>query len=184
MSFYVFCILFFLEMKRRAIANFTATSKANNIHATQNIYIPYSKNRTSIQHTRHYTFLHILVRRHEKESYRKTYTDNICIYLTCYTTHILFSMSRTFLLLEVRRRAIAHLQENHMHLSYMLHKTYTIHIRNISPRQNTHVLILYCICLSPRNEKESYRTFYNGHICQYHESILKKTKITKKNCNN
>ena len=93
MSFYVSCIVFFLEMKRRAIAKYTATSRANIIHATQNIYIPYSKKLTSIKHTRLQTFLRYLARRNEKESYRTFYTNNICIYPTCYITHTILDFS-------------------------------------------------------------------------------------------
>ena len=168
MSFYVSCILLFLEMKRRAIAHCTATSEANIIHATQNIYIPYSNNRTSIKHTRHYTVLHVLASRNEKESYRNLYTDNICIYHTCYTTQIQSSMSCIFLLVEVGRRAITHLDETtyasttratqDIYIPYLKIHTSSKHTR---PATFPHFL-------SPRNEKESYRSFYNTNICQYH----------------
>ena len=45
------CMFLLLKMRRRAIANFTATPLANLIHATQNIYNPYSKHHLDKTHT-------------------------------------------------------------------------------------------------------------------------------------
>ena len=92
-SFYVSCILFFLEMRRRAIANCIGKSRANIIHATQNIYNPFLTNHTSLNHTRPYTFLHVLLFRNEKESYRTCYRNKSKRnYHTCsnntYTIHV------------------------------------------------------------------------------------------------
>ena len=76
----VVCFFFFfccLDMKRRAQANLSATSEANIIHATRNIYNPSSNNnQPSFKHTRPYTFLFFLVPRNEKESYPKLYRNH------------------------------------------------------------------------------------------------------------
>ena len=80
-------IFLFFEMQKRAIVNFTATSWANIIHATQNIYNPYSKNHTSIKHIRPYTFLHFIAPRNEKETIA-FFTSNTYASIIPATQHI------------------------------------------------------------------------------------------------
>ena len=103
MSFYVSCVFFFADLERRAIASFTATcnSKYHTCY-TKHIHPIFDNSHLDKTHTPLY-FIHLLARRNEKESYRKCYTNNVCIYHTCYTTHIQSVISRIVLRLEMRR---------------------------------------------------------------------------------
>ena len=126
-------------MKRRAIANCLATSFAKIIHATQNICKPYKKS------TRPYDSLYFLVPCNIRESCRKLFNNIIATYHICYTKHIqaIFEKHHTslrFFVFSCSLQCKGELslidQQHHRHVSYMLYKTYTSHIRKIKPRHN------------------------------------------------
>ena len=160
--------LLFLEVKRRVIANFTAASKANIIHGTQDIYNPYS-NKSNLVKTLTFLYLHFLVMRNQKESPRNIYSkliDNITFVLhETYTIHIIkFTLpsKHTHVLI---LSFLSH-RDNYSHfiepIRYMLHETYTIHIWKFThPSKHTRP---YIVVIASKEKSRSYKLAY---ICPW-----------------
>ena len=65
------------------------------------------------------------------------------------------------------------LQQHNKHISYMLYKTYTSHIRQIKPRYNPIAVILLLHFRFLRHEKKSYRNIYTNTMSTYHTCYTK-----------